>query len=180
MQTFYHGFWAYFFARGHQRVWPFVLGSVGPDIAYIVSLAYYMFKDGHFTWRLVRYAIEAPVPYWAGTVLHSVPLWAVALALSYLFDRRWAVTFLWGWGLHILADALTHNSESTPIFFPIYNQPFAGLISYRDPLFRRAALIATLLMAGYLGVRWIVRRAVRRGSVRAGAGRWRFRHDRRW
>ena len=161
MQTISHGLWSYVIAHRSRHAWAFVLGAVFPDLVYALAFVYLLLRQGlrpHTTLA----STQLSFPYWGGAVLHSVAIWLAALVTARLLSSRpWITWFAGGWGLHLVVDLLTHREMASPYFFPFYNRPIKGIVSFNDPAFiywDRAllALAGLILVTG-----WLVRRAGR-------------------
>ena len=127
MYTLQHGFWIFFFAWRHSKVWHFVAGSMLPDYIYFVLLCL-LIVNGRLEWRQLTEITPAvlmsilPLYPWVtqvDLVGHSAVYWGLAFFLSLIPAFSRAQAFIIGWGSHILVDGLTHSAYSNYILYPI-------------------------------------------------------------
>jgi hypothetical protein len=92
--------------------------------------------------------------------VHSLFVWGVIVILLLIIPKREPFghisPFLWGWGLHIAFDALTHVSDGYALFFPLFDYRFPAFISYWERRFhaREYFWVSHSLMAGVI-LLWI-------------------------
>lgn len=113
---------------------PALLGAAGlallPDLPYGICFAQQAVKkrlrglgagDLFESWTWIR----------AAWLLHSLPVFALALAVSWWAGPSWLFeAVLAGWGSHLAADALTHVKRPYPFFYPLSRWRFRGVASY--------------------------------------------------
>lgn len=159
MDTLAHGLWGGvgFYRQGAKRFGAaFVLGAA-PDL-----LSFGLFHISYPQWIQQRLAgeISGPPPlsllpefvFHAYNLTHSFLVWGVLFALIWMIRKRPPWLFL-AWGLHILCDIPTHNSDyfPTPYLWPLPT-PYVEGISWATPWFlatNYAALAAVYLWVVY-------------------------------
>jgi len=159
MDTFSHGFWSYFIFRNFKKkVIYIVIGSIFPDLIFFLNFFYLFISD---IWFRREYIIELLYEwYHYGTLprekiaqfffittdnpnivkitkyaTHSIVVWLFALFIFWIFFRHenFFKYFLLGWYIHIFEDLFTHVEDASPIFWPLDNTLYKGIISYWDP-----------------------------------------------
>ena len=133
MDTISHGFWAYLLFRHYPWVFKFILGSVFIDIPFIAGSIYLIIQNKSIPAQLPLKVLNLGYLTTFAFALHSLVVWALAFTFSYFFLRNW-LPFVWGWGLHILIDMLTHISDGFPLFWPLKYEVI-GLVSYWETRF---------------------------------------------
>ncbi len=167
MGIYEHFFWNYTMFHRKPWAWKVGLGGIMPDLVYLA-----IFLPKLFTYKSFGEWMRDPLwdAAWnslAAKSAHSFVIWGLTFLLLWLLFRKqslWEHTFpvAIGWGLHVAADALTHVSDSYPIFYPLSAYRFPSPVSYWERAYyaREYFMISHSLMAGIL-LFWLVRRIVR-------------------
>jgi len=64
-------------------------------------------------------------------ITHSLVIWLIIELLLYIFGINWLAIIGLSWGLHIVLDIFTHNSNnamSTMVFWPIFDVKLPGIV----------------------------------------------------
>ncbi len=138
MFTLHHGFWIYFFTRKQAKVWQYVLGSMLPDYVYvglIVALLYNRQIQWNELTDIDPTMMMSLLPLYPWVVkidlfFHSVVIWGIGLALTFLPVLRYAQAFVIGWGTHILIDSLTHAAHANFYLYPLSMAAVHSPVSY--------------------------------------------------
>jgi len=167
MYTLHHGFWIYFFTRHHPQVWQFVVGAMLPDYIYVVLFGLLLYR-GFITWpelgslspgMMMSFVPLFPWVEKTDLIGHSVPIWACALAATFLPGVKKIQPFIIGWGTHLLIDAFTHGAYANFYLFPLGTDTIESPVSYWEHSYwsREYRLINCGLMgaaAAYLLWEW--------------------------
>ncbi len=132
MQTYAHCVLTYMvFRRREPLAVKVALFSVFPDLPYIIAFL--------ASWGSVgptnRETLQRGIVSVFGNATHSLTLCLVVGAIVLLARPNNVLPFVLAWLLHIVVDILTHVQDATPIFWPLSDRRFPGLISYWDPLY---------------------------------------------
>jgi len=130
MQTYAHCVMTYMlFRRREALAVKASLFSVFPDLPYIIAYL--------SSWGSVgpsnREPLQKGLATCFGSITHSLTLCIAVGAIVFLAKRRSCLPFMVAWSLHILVDFLTHVEDAYPIFWPLSDRRFPGLVSYWDP-----------------------------------------------
>jgi hypothetical protein len=160
MSPYEHFFWGFALFNRKPWAWKVALGSVFPDVIYLVG-----FIPRTFSYRSFMEWMQDPLwdTIWNSVIaksVHSLGIWGVFLTLFFIIIKRGTFRhvfpFLVGWGLHIVFDALTHVSDGYALFWPLSEYRFPAPVSYweRDFHAREYFWITHSLMAA-LFLLWI-------------------------
>lgn len=154
MNTYEHFFWNYAIFHRKPWAWKVAVGGLVPDMVYFVAFFPKVFSYGSFMewmhdplWHIVWDSFVAKS-------VHSLAIWSAFLILFLVIFKKETLgrvsPFLWGWGLHITSDALTHVSDGYALFFPLSDYRFAAPVSYWETEFHAKEFfwISHTLMAG--------------------------------
>lgn len=163
MDTLAHGLWGGigFYPQGAKRFAAGVALGMAPDL-----LSFGLFHVSHPGWLTLRLAgkISGPPPlailpefvFQAYNLTHSLIVWAALFGLVWAIGKHppWV---LLAWGLHIICDILTHNSDyfPTPYLWPLPT-PIVEGISWATPRFMIPNY--TALLGAYVGVILLTRK----------------------
>ena len=157
MYTWHHGFWIYFFARKHPKVWQFVAGSMLPDYIYLVLLAMMLGKGQLQFTELLKLNPKIMMSYlplypWASEIDllgHSVIIWSAAFLITLFPGFRVLQAFVIGWGTHLLIDGLTHGAFANFWLYPLSSNTIISPVSYweQDYYSREFQIVNGTLMA---------------------------------
>lgn len=164
--------------------WWVVAGSVLPDVPAFAAFFYLLATEGlaggsggFFGFVMANgNPNRQPGFMQASFLLNALPLYALAgLAVLLWRGRRWLVALWAGWGLHVLADFLTHVTDAYAPLYPFLSEwrP-RGVVSYWDPQYGAGAFGLLQLAAAALVLAWLViqrRRRQRRTSAGCGGVR---------
>jgi hypothetical protein len=166
MSPYEHFFWGFAFFHRKPWAWKVAMGSVFPDLIYMVGFIPRMFSYGSFLewmqdplWDTIWNSLIAKS-------VHSLGICGAFLILCFIIFKRktfrHVCPFLLGWGLHVAFDALTHVSDGYALFWPLSDYRFPAPVSYweRDFHAREYFLISHSLMAA-LFLLWIGSKAKR-------------------
>ena len=148
----------------HGRAAAVVAGALIPDLAIMLFYAWHALLG---TPESVIWSQEYYRPFWQGLIdsLNSIPLLALAIALSMLAKRPLLLVLFISMLLHCLGDLPLHHDDAHRHFFPFSDWRFASPVSYWDPAYHGE--IASLVEIGAV----------------AAAAAWLYRHKpvlRRW
>jgi hypothetical protein len=160
LSPYEHFFWNYVIFYRKPWAWKVGLGGVLPDLIYMVAFIPKLFSYQSFRewmmdplWDKVWNSITAKSA-------HSFTIWGIVVLLILVVGVisrkkniiRLIFPFLVGWGLHIVADALTHVSDGYALFFPLRSYRFSAPVSYWEIEFhgREFFWISHSIMAGLL------------------------------
>jgi membrane-bound metal-dependent hydrolase YbcI (DUF457 family) len=155
--TFYeHFFWNYTFFYRASWAWKVGLGGILPDLIYMAG-----FLPKIVSYQSFREWMHDPLwdTLWNSFLArsaHSLVIWGIVCLPFFIFRKndlcKRLIPFLIGWGLHVIADALTHVSDGYPLFFPFSDYRFPAPVSYWEREFhaREFFVISHTLMAGLL------------------------------
>ncbi len=161
-----HAFFNWAVLRKWFRPWWVVAGSVLPDappfVAFFYLLAQKGFNEGNmggFFGFVMANGNPNRQPGFmeASYLLNGLPLYALVGVLVLYWRKQWLSSLWAGWGLHILADFLTHVEDA---YAPLY--PFLpewrprGLVSYWDPQYGAETFQVIQLSAAVLVLLWII------------------------
>ena len=163
MDTLSHGLWGYLVFRKNKGLKGFLVGTIFPDLPFIVgSLALVLEQKKLPDDLAVQVVVDQRIAMF-GVPLHSFVVWALFAIIGIIITRQ-LIPFVLGWGFHLILDIFTHVSDATPLFWPISQERYRGLISYWE-LEHYALLFnitnVSLLSAAYL---WLLYNYLRKKS----------------
>lgn len=177
-----HAFFNWAILRKWFRPWWVVAGSVLPDLPpfaaffYLLATQGFSGGSGGFFGFVMANGNPNRQPGFmeASFLLSALPLYGL-VGLAVLFWRRDWLSALWaGWGLHLLADYLTHVSDAYAPLYPFFPEwAPRGIVSYWEvdygaQTFQTVQLAAAgAILAWLLGKRLWTRRRLSAGH---GAG----------
>jgi hypothetical protein len=174
-----HAFFNWAILGKWLRPWWVVAGSVLPDAPAFAAFFYLLAKEGFATGGGGFFGFvmangnpnRQPGFVEASFLLHALPLYGLVGVAVLLWRRDWLLALWAGWGLHIVADYLTHVTDAyAPLypFFPRWRVP--GVVSYWDPRHGAEPFSVIQLSAAALILAWIVGRRLwkRRGASPSG------------
>lgn len=153
------------------RPWWVVAGSVLPDAPAFLAFFYLLAKEGFgaggggFFGFVMANGNPNRQPGFveASFLLHALPLYGLVGVAVLLRRRDWLVALWAGWGLHVVADYLTHVTDAYAPLYPFFPQwRIPGVVSYWDPRYGAEAFSLIQLSAAALVLAWIVGRRLRR------------------
>lgn len=176
-----HAFFNWAILRKWFRPWWAVAGSVLPDAPPFVAFFYLLAGKGFNGGSMGGFfgfvmangnPNRQPGFMEASFLLNGLPLYALVGVLVLYLRRDWLSALWAGWGLHILADFLTHVEDA---YAPLY--PFLpewrprGPVSYWDPQYGAETFQIIQLSAAGLVLVWLVgKRVWNRRKPSAGPG----------
>ncbi len=89
-------------------------------------------------------------------LLNALPLYALAGTIVLVWRKDWLSALWAGWGLHIVADFLTHVQDAYAPLYPFFqNWRPRGIVSYWDPQYGAETFQAIQYSAAGLILTWI-------------------------
>ncbi|NIS68716.1 MAG: hypothetical protein GTO12_07095 [Proteobacteria bacterium] len=156
MNVYEHFFWNFAIFNRKPWAWKVGLGGILPDLIYL-----FPFLPKMLTYETFMEWMHDPLwqTIWNSSIAksaHSFVIWGgtslffLAILRRKVFSR--VSPFLWGWGLHILFDALTHVSDGYALFYPLSDFRFPTPVSYWEKTYygREFFWISHFLMAALL------------------------------
>lgn len=138
-----HAFFNWAFLRKWLPPWWVVGGSVLPDVPAFMAFFYLLAvrginapeAGGFFGFAMANgNPNRQPGFMEASFLLHALPLLAALTLLAVFWRRRWLFAVLAGWGLHVVADFLTHVEDAYAPLYPfLAGWRVPGPISYWNP-----------------------------------------------
>ncbi len=142
MITSAHAFFNWAILRKWLPPWWVVGGSILPDLPSYLAFVYLLVTRGLNFGGDIHFGFLAPngnpnrQPGFmeAGFVFHALPLFALVAVVALIWRKRWLVAVLAGWGLHVVADLLTHVEDAYAPLYPfLMDWKVPGVISYWNP-----------------------------------------------
>jgi hypothetical protein len=139
---------------GHEGA--VLLGALIPDLPILVLYTYERLRG---TPEETIWSVCYQRPLWLGIVhgAHSIPLAAIAVAVSWLAGMPGLAAFFASVLLHAMADLPVHAIDAHRHFLPFSQYRFVSPLSYWDPRFhgKQVALVEALLVLGCsIGLLW--------------------------
>ncbi|MBC7543342.1 MAG: hypothetical protein H7338_11490 [Candidatus Sericytochromatia bacterium] len=130
MMTTSHAFFTYALMPTGPAMAQAVIGSVLPDVPFLIAPAAYAAWQGRWAGCLTatRDGLVSGLLLRAG---HSLVIWAVAAGVTAALAPRW-LPLIWGWFGHVAADFVTHHGEPHAHFYPLSDWRFASPVSYYE------------------------------------------------
>ncbi|CAN5280039.1 hypothetical protein BH20ACT11_BH20ACT11_01060 [soil metagenome] len=165
-----HAFFNWAILRKWFRPWWVVAGSALPDAPPFAAFFYLLLQKGFNEGNMGGFfgfvmangnPNRQPGFMEASFLLNGLPLYALVGVLVLYWRKQWLSSLWAGWGLHILADFLTHVEDA---YAPLY--PFLpewrprGLVSYWDPAYGAETFQVVQLSAAGLILLWILGKLV--------------------
>lgn len=165
-----HAFFNWAILRRWFSPWWVVAGSVLPDAPPVVAFFYLLAQKGFNQGSMGGFfgfvmangnPNRQPGFMEVSFLLNGLPLYGLVGFAVLLWRKDWLSSLWAGWGLHILADFLTHVEDA---YAPLY--PFLpewtprGLVSYWDPRYGAENFQLVQLSAAGLILLWIVGKEV--------------------
>ncbi len=165
MDIFAHGLWT---AVVYQKVprkprWWAVFFGVAPDLASFGVFFVQRVVQGTLGFGPPTAWAIPPYVYQLYSYSHSLVVWAAAVLVVYVLNRRRIPWVMGAWGLHIGIDIFTHSTAffPTPFLWPL-STFHVNSFSWAEPWFM--ALNYGALIVAYLA--WFFTRRRARGATR--------------
>lgn len=160
MSPYEHFFWNYVIFYRKPWAWKVGLGGIFPDLVYMAAFIPKLFSYHSFHEWMMDPLWDKVWDSLIAKSVHSFAIWAIVVFLILMIKVisgkenifMLIFPFLIGWGLHIVADALTHVSDGYALFFPFSSYRFPAPVSYWEIEFhgREFFWISHFLMIGLL------------------------------
>ncbi len=165
MLTPAHAFFNWAILRKWFRPWWVVAGSVLPDAPPFVAFFYLLAEKGinqGSTGGFFGFVMANGNPnrqpgfMEVSFLLNALPLYALVGILVLIWRKDWLSALWASWGLHIVADFLTHVEDAYAPLYPFFqNWRPTGIVSYWDPRYGAETFQAIQYSAAGLILAWI-------------------------
>jgi hypothetical protein len=166
-----HAFFNWAVLRKWFRPWWVVAGSVLPDAPPFAAFFYLLAQkginqgsmNGFFGFVMANgNPNRQPGFMEVSFLLNAVPLYALVGILVLYWRKDWLSALWAGWGLHILADFLTHVEDAYAPLYPLFSdwRP-RGIVSYWDPQYGAETFQAIQYSAAGLILLWLAIKRVK-------------------
>lgn len=161
-----HAFFNWAILRKWFRPWWVVAGSVLPDVPPFVAFFYLLAQKGINQGSMGGFfgfvmangnPNRQPGFMEISFLLNALPLYALAGTIVLIWRKDWLLALWAGWGLHIVADFLTHVEDAYAPLYPFFPEwSPRGLVSYWDPRYGAETFNLVQLAAAVLILAWLV------------------------
>lgn len=173
-----HAFFNWAILGKSFRPWWVVAGSVLPDAPPFVAFFYLLAEKGFNQGSVGGFfgfvmangnPNRQPGFMEASFLLNGLPLYVLVGILVLYWRKDWLSALWAGWGLHMLADFLTHVEDAYAPLYPLFPEwKPRGIVSYWDPQYGAEAFQAIQYSAAALILVWVVGKRIwtwRKSSV---------------